>query len=319
LSISELFSGVHEKGLTDPVGLLDGRHFWDILSTPTRADNALGRTGHVPSEVRYAFDEPGSRFNRETGVPPISTILLPLLSAKPDELFDELARNIVKWPRQALTKHYLRFFELLAGPTDAVVVERSGGSSDYAHQLYRLFPTATVVHLYRDGRESAYSMSRHSRYRMALIRRRLVRLLGVDPYLDSVPMAAVDALRTRAGDMEVLFPDRITRAAFEEFQPRIEEYGLMWSKMIVSQASVLHNWRNRVDVDYRQLTADPVRELRRLLQFLGLQPDMDEELVRTEIRAEEPAKWLTLCPTLQQSLTKSCSLGMNVLYGRDWE
>jgi hypothetical protein len=51
----------------------------------------------------------------------------------------------------------------------------------YTGQLSDAFGDARFVHLYRDGRECAYSFSRHPLYRLGAVEAMLYSRLGISP------------------------------------------------------------------------------------------------------------------------------------------
>src|SRR5262249_48730533 len=154
---------------------LSGPRFWDLLSRRTVVDLMMLRCGIGVDELRYPVDAPrpgASRFARARGLPPppIAQVTLPHPTERPDDLFHQLAQAAVRLPSRRLSEQFRWLFQALAGDRrPALVVERSGRSLAYATKLLRLFPGARVVHLYRDGRDCAVSMSRHVRYKMAMV------------------------------------------------------------------------------------------------------------------------------------------------------
>lgn len=61
-------------------------------------------------------------------------------------------------------------------------VERSAGSVSVAGLLAARFPAAKFIHIARDGRDCAVSMSRHPNFRLAYVHAQLRRQLGYDPF-----------------------------------------------------------------------------------------------------------------------------------------
>jgi putative sulfotransferase len=189
-----------------------------------------------------------------------------------------------------------------------VVVERSGGSLAYAGALLRLFPQARVVHLFRDGRECAVSMSRHGRYKLAMIRAALRARFGCDPYEGhDIPAGQ--------GELAALAPGRITRADYDRFEVPLSRYGGMWSKMIADGLPELP--REVLALDYRDLVARPEESIGALLDFLGL--DRDPLLEKQMAAGVRPGRDVRGEVGERQwaELTRACRLGMNRLYGRD--
>lgn len=202
-----------------------------------------------------------------------------------------------------------------------MVVERSGGSLAYAGELLRLFPQARVVHLYRDGRECALSMSKHGRYKLAMIRSVLAARLGYDPYLAAEARPAGDD--ARAGDPELagLLPDRVNQAAYEGFQAPLANYGRMWSLMIAQGLPELPGPPRLLPLDYRDLLDRPEEVIGALVDFLGLERDplLEKQMAAQVRRPARDARAAVGGPGWDE-LTRACRLGMNRLYGRNgWQ
>jgi hypothetical protein len=147
-------------------------------------------------------------------VPAICQAALPHLSGDPDGLFDALAAAAVALDPAPVGVQYARLFEWLRARAGARLwVERSGGSLRIVSRLRRAFPAARFVHIVRDGRDTALSMSRHAGFRMVFAAFQLIEGLGVDP------MASTD--RRWEGDLSdelaALLPERFTREAFARF------------------------------------------------------------------------------------------------------
>ena len=114
----------------------------------------------------YPFDRPDARFTRRD-VPPIMCTTLPHLTEEHEALYDELEPVVKSLPAQRTSNLYLGFFDWMCRRFDrSVWVERSGGSLLSASILLDHFPEARVVHVYRDGRDVALSMSRNYLFRM---------------------------------------------------------------------------------------------------------------------------------------------------------
>lgn len=323
LSVSELFSGLRDHDLSERE--MAGPEFWDMISVPSRMDLLGLRCRIKVDEMLYpAFDpRPGAgRFSWETGLPPIMQACIPHLTDRPDDMYGELEEMTPRQPRRLLSEHLMWLFGALAGGrAPAVVVERSGGSLTYATALLRLFPQARVVHLYRDGRECAVSMSKHARYKSAMIRAALSARFGFDPYLGTGPGDPDErALWAKAaGDSELagLMPDRLDLAGFDQFHVPLRKYGGMWTKMIVDGLEDLPPPARLLTLDYADLVGDPQSHIAELLDFAGLDrdPALEGEMAR-RVRPPASAR-LTIGAQRWQELTGACRLGMNRLYGRN--
>jgi hypothetical protein len=320
LSVSELFSGLADRDLTERT--LSGVDFWDLLSRPCPADVIGLRCQIKLDEMLYPAFEPrpgANRFDWTTGLPPLMQACLPHLTSQPDDLYGMLETVTVTQPQRLLSEHLMWLFGMLAGDRQpSIVVERSGGSLAYAVQLMRLFPRARVIHLFRDGRECAVSMSRHWRYKIAAIRAAMYARFGYDPYaaplLADTP-AGLDAGRDSDPELARLMPDRITRARYDEFVVPLSRYGAMWTKMIVTGLAELPDPSRMLALDYHDVVARPEESIERLLEFLGLERDpMIEKRMAAEVRPGRDVR-AEIGAEQWGMLTRSCRLGMNRLYG----
>lgn len=317
LSVSELYSALRDHDLSERQ--LSGSEFWKMLSTASPLDFAGFRCQINLKEMLYpAFDpRPGAnRFNWTTGLPPLLQACIPHLTDCPDDLYGRLEAETATQPSRLLSEHFRWLFTALSGDRrPSVVVERSGGSLAYAGALLRLFPDARVVHLFRDGRECAVSMSKHGRYKLEMIRARLLVRLGYDPY-------AMEACPGKPGSLDEddelagLLPERISEDRYKHFTVKLARYGSIWSKMIAEGLPELPAGHRLLMLDYADLVARPEDSMNTFLDFLGIEPDRAavKELaqqirpgtdVRTEIGDQQWAE-----------LTRTCRLGMNRLYGR---
>lgn len=245
---------------------------------------------------------------------------LPHLTDRPDHLYAMLEAVTARQSRRLLSEHLWWLFDVLAdGRRPAVVMERSGGSMAYAATLMRLLPQARIVHIFRDGRECAVSMSRHGRYRMAMIRAAVNAQFGWDPYAPAIAgqegRLAQEIFASEEG-VAGLLPDRINQARYEEFIVPLSKYGAMWSKMIASGLPELPDESRLLRLDYADLVARPAENIGRFFDFLGLERDPAlEKRMAAEIKPSRDVRGEVGEPAWGE-LTRACRLGMNRLYGR---
>jgi Sulfotransferase family len=325
LSLSELFSGLRDKDLSERE--LSGAEFWDMLSRPSPIDVAGLRCHIELEEMLYPVFSPRSgaeRFGWDASLPPLMQACLPHLTDRPDHLYAMLEAVTVKQPRRLFSEHLWWLFDVLAdGRCPAMVVERSGGSLAYAAMLMRLFPQARVVHLFRDGRECAVSMSRHARYKLAMIRAAMNAQFGWDPYAPEIADLEAGRLAPEVPEgfasdegLAGLAPDRITRARYDEFEVPLYRYGVMWSKMIASGLPELPDEPRLLRLDYANMVARPEENIGRFLDFLGLERDpMLEKRMAAKIKPNRDVRG-EVGEQVWNELTIACRLGMNRLYGR---
>lgn len=159
LSLSEVFSALQPNAF--PSSPLTGREFIRLVSTPNPRWSRVLQTGRVPAEIRYDLDG-ALQHNRTSGVPPLSIICLAALTSEPDALLDDIENAWVHRPASEVADHYRDLFDWLARRLSRRAwIERSGGSLEYATDVISAFPDARVVHLHRDGADTALSMSAH--------------------------------------------------------------------------------------------------------------------------------------------------------------
>jgi hypothetical protein len=311
LSLSEFLSLLMPDPL--PPTELDAAAYWRLLSEPWTFFRHAYRLGlHVP-EFLYV-PGPGSRFSVATGIPPIMITALPHLSDDPEGLYDELEAFVVGLtPASAATQH-LRLFGWLCDRLGARAwVERSGSSLIYMRQLADLFSDAKFVHLYRDGRECAYSMSRNAGYRLGAVSMMLQSRLGSSPYLgyDKPPEQVPPELRT-------FMPETFDHDAFDRFELPVAELGQFWSDMVMPALDVLASLppERVLQFSYEDLVAEPRQVLQRLARFAGL-PHADPGWLDRAARLVEPRspRWLALPQEQIHELTRVCEPAMRRLYG----
>lgn len=309
LSLSEFFVplGLEAYAWKRP----SGRRMWRILSRQSPALHAMLKDGHVVDEGLYPHDAPGSRFRADT-MPPILAVTLPHLTDQPEALLDELEPLVRARPRMPLADHYRALFADLAGRfRRRVWVERSGGTLMHAAKLLRLFPEARVVHVYRDGRDTAMSMSKHHNFRVLLGAMLLCRRFGIDPRR---------GFRKQTGSlMDVLmgalvFPrlniDKVASV------PTLEDFGEFWSDMIKVGGEVIGRLppERRLDLKFEDVQAAPREKLRALIRFID--PSLEDEDWLDEVSSMPRvarSKFQTLPLAQQEALTRACAPGLELL------
>ena len=176
LSLSELYAFT---GLTAFAGKRrSGEWMWDLLSQQ-RNHTRVMLQGNL-EELLYPFDTPGARFTR-ADVPPIMCATIPHLTPDHDAFFDEIEPAVRSLPTQSPSQQYRDIFDWLCSRFGRVAwVERSGTSLMSASVLLKHFPDARVIHVYRDGRDVALSMSRHYLFRVLVASLTGLRMGSVD-------------------------------------------------------------------------------------------------------------------------------------------
>jgi Sulfotransferase family len=314
LSLSEFLSLLMPDPL--PPGELDAGAYWRLLSEPWTFFRHAYQIGFRVPEFLY-LPGPGSRFTPATGIPPILVTALPHLSDDPEGLYDEVAAFVAGLTPASAAVQHRRLFGWLCDRLGARAwVERSGSSLLYMSQLADAFRDAKFVHLYRDGRECAYSFSRHPLYRLGAVEMMLRSRLGMSPYLtDDRPPPRVPP------DLRPFMPETFDRAAFERFEMPVIEAGQFWSDMIMPALDVLARLpaERVLQLSYEELVAEPRPALLRLAHFAGL-PYSDATWLDRAVRLLDPRspRWTTLPQQQISELTRVCEPAMRRLYGDSW-
>ena len=305
LSLSEFFANVGMKAFVRKRP--SGKAIWKICQRHSPGLRAmLAREGR--DKVLYPFDSPQTRFSPRD-VPSLLCITLPHLTPDFETLYDEMEPAVHARPKAALADQYRFMFDWLRQRLNRRVwVERSGGSLLFGRSLITLFPEARIVHIYRDGRDTALAMSQHSAFKLgrALVPR--LQRLGIDLY-------GGDPLR----NLNVLNLVKLRFINFEKLarQPiELEAYGDMWSRLILSSRAYLSSLpRERLlALRYEEMLQHPREKLRELIDFID--PSLADDAWLDEVAQiprPNPPKHLSLDPEMQRRLTEACAPGMEAL------
>jgi Sulfotransferase family len=311
LSLSEFLALLMPYPL--PASELNAAAYWRLLNEPwTFFRHAYQLDLRVP-EFLY-LPRAGSRFTPATGIPPILTTALPHLSDDPEGLYDEVEAFVASLSPAPAARQHLRLFGWLCHRLGACAwVERSGGSLMYMSQLADHFPEAKFVHLYRDGRECAYSFSRHPAYRLGVVSMMLDSRIGTSPY-----MSDDKVIEHVPSDLRAFMPDTFDHEAFEQFEVPVAQAGQFWSDMIMPALDVLASLAPErvLQVSYEDLVAEPGQVLLRLARFADF-PHVDRGWLDSATQLVEPRcpRWPALPQTQLRELNRVCEPAMRRLYG----
>ncbi|GLQ46542.1 hypothetical protein GCM10007862_15930 [Dyella lipolytica] len=312
LSLSELFNALHPLSFRkDPV---DGPNLWSVLSEPRPRHTAwlrLMERGLAIDEFRYPLAS-ALRF-RETGIPPLLAMTLPLLTEDPDGLHEELGVFVQSLPEDRIHTQYLRVFQWLCTRLGRRFwCERSGASLGLVHPLSHFFPTAKFIHVFRDGREFAVSASRFPLMRMGMIDTIFKQRFGSAPYLTPTYQAPEDLPPAWRG----LVPESFDVDVFQRFELPIEPIGMAWSEMIAVGLKLLEKVpaERVLHVRYESMLDAPQAELQRIVRFMD--PSLDDPswlaLAAGRVR-KNPPKWVSLPTDERARLESACAPGMELL------
>ncbi len=310
LSMSEFFMALGIGGLRGRS--LDGAAMWRLLSTRGAGFDAMLRDGQVVEEVLYPLGSPGARYTTRD-LPPVMAVSLPHLTDQPEALFDELAATVPAWPRRPMAAQYEALFGHLSQRFGRRVwVERSGGSLMFAAKLLRMFPDARVVHVFRDGRDTAMSMAGHHNFRVIVALSRAFQRLGVDLWrsFGNPNVGPLDTLLNAAA-LRLLNTERVTREP-----PPLVEFGRLWSRMIQFSETMLGGLppERVLNLRFEDLQDNPRAELDRLIRFIH--PSLaDAAWLEAAAALPRPSRprYPSLPPAELQALTEACGPGLDLL------
>ncbi|MBL8941729.1 MAG: sulfotransferase [Myxococcales bacterium] len=316
-SISEFFPFVTDLGTrvapAFPPGDVTAAQLWDLLATCRPRQTQMLRLDVAMPEVLYPWRSGHHRFDAASGVPPVAQVTLPHLSGDPDGLFDRLRAAVAELSPAPIGVQYRRVFDWFAAQQGARGwAERSGGSLRIAHRLLEHFPAARLVHIVRDGRDTAVSMSEHTGFRMVFTSVQMMETLGVDPFeTDARPFE--DDLDD---DLAALLPERCTREAFLAYATPPPLCGHYWSgEILEGLAAIGHLAEDRLlTLRYEDFLAAPRETVRRLGAFVR-EGEPDAAWVEAAAASIRPPRssWRRLAPKLRSQLEHACAPGFQAL------
>ena len=304
LSLSEFFISLGMKALIRK--RLGGKAMWGICRRQSPGLKAM--LSGDRDRILYPFDTPRARYSARD-IPSILCVALPHLTPDYENLYHELEPAVLARPKAALSQQYLFMFDWMCKRLGRRVwVERSGGSLLFGRRLMGLFPEARVVHIHRDGRDTALSMRRHPAFKAGPALMRRLQRMGVDPY-GGDPVADLSPftlLRFRFVNMRKMMRQGAA----------LEAYGELWSRMILSSREYLSSLPpdRFLALRYEDVLERPREKLRDLIAFIdpGLVDDawLDEA---ANIPRPNPSRFSRLEPAAQRRLTEACAPGLEAL------
>jgi hypothetical protein len=291
VSISEFWNAFrNRKGSLRslPDGDMTGEEFWHQFTTPSPAHDHLVKLGVMPPPPSPPFKP---RFDyATTGMPPLYRMIArfhdPMTS--PDWLYDELALVVPRWPRRPVADQARALFaEFSARLGRPVVLERSGSTLVALEYLYTRFPEARFVFLYRDGADTALSMSRYPDWRLSVIRD-LPEILSILPP-EQLAQFPPEVRAMSPEEARALIEPPFDKERFEAFPIPLNFCGWVWSGMMEEGARVFRGMPHDqwMTLRYELLLTDPRAELARLADFTGASADeqwLDRACPKTDPR-----------------------------------
>ncbi|HEY6273841.1 MAG TPA: sulfotransferase [Terriglobales bacterium] len=317
LSVSEFLVSVTDFAGRIPQAFPEGRSMdahqvWEVLAGFHPRQTAMLRHAVEMDEMLYPL-APSSRFSRQSGVPAILYVTLPHLTPDHDALFEELQDYVMTFKPDLAIRQYQRVFEWLKVRFGKKVwVERSGGSLRAVPRLAKSLPEAKFVHIVRDGRDCAISMSKHMGFRMVMACTIMSQILGYDPY-DSDRREGVEELPDQ---FYHLLPEHFNAEAFAKLDAPATLFGHYWSGEMMRGLKTLAGLSaDRVlTIHFEDILAQPEPWLRRLVEFID--PSfVDEDWVQRAATAVGPVRssWCKLPASQQSALTDACAPGFQAL------
>jgi Sulfotransferase family len=317
LSLSEFFTFVTDLGTripqAFPIGHVDREQFWRILSTCYPKQNIMLQHQVAMDEVLYPYTSERARYNAQTGVPALLQTTLPHLTSDHDHLFDEVQAFVMALAPATIQVQYQRLFTWLQRRFGRQRwVERSGSSLRVVARLYQHFPDAKFVHIVRDGRDCALSMSRHYGFRMVLIAFYLLEVLGCDPYEDTDRSGVEDL----PDELYSFLPEHFDAEAFRTYDVAPSLYGHYWSGELLHGLATLAQipQESVLTLHFEDFLSDPERPLRELISFID-PAYVDENWLCHAASLVRPVRsaWQTLPPLEQTQLERACQVGFDAL------
>ena len=304
LSLSEFFISLGMKSLIRK--RLSGKALWGICCRHSPGLGAM-LSGNR-DRILYPFDTPQAKYTARN-IPSILCVALPHLTPDYGTLFEELQPIVRQRPRASLPEQYLFLFDWLCERLGRRVwVERSGGSLLFGRRLMGLFPNARVVHIHRDGRDTALSMSKHPAFKAGPALMRRLQGMGVDPYGgDPIPnINPFTLLRFRFVNMRKLMRQGAA----------LEAYGDLWSRMIMSSREYLSSLPpgQFLALRYEDMLQYPREKLRELVAFID--PSLVDDAwldSAARIPRPNPSRFSSLDNEAQRRLAEACAPGLEAL------
>ena len=309
LSLSEFFVPLGPEAFARPRP--DGEQMWRLYSRQSATLHAMLKHGIVVDEMLYPLGSPGARF-RAVDVPPIEMVTLPHLTPAHEALFDELGPIVRGQGARPLAEHYGALFgHLMDRFGRRVWAERSGGSLLLARKLLRLFPDARVIHVFRDGRDTAMSMAQHHNFRVLVGAIAACRCIGIDAWRDiALPHGRMRDVWLQRLAMPLLDVRRLAGKV------TLEELGAFWSRLILSGEQALAGLppERVLRLRFEEVQQNPRATLSRMIRFID--PSLEDAAWLDAVGAiPRPARsrFGSLSAAGQATLTEACAPGLKAL------
>lgn len=241
LSISELWAGRGNLATLLKDEPTDGRTFWKDLCQPLPPDHyKVMATGRVNEVVEIIAPDDN----------PILRITLPKIAAEPHKLYRDLNCFLCTLPVMSKTELLEHLFRFLRESQDCNhCVERTGVSLRLLPYYKKLWRRLRVIHILRDGRTCAVSMSQHPVFQL------YVKRLLAQGSFDLVNMTP---LLPASFDMQDLSRQHVSL------------FGWFWNQSIMQGFQYFRNMpqEDLLQIKYESLLVRPKEELERVVEFV---------------------------------------------------
>lgn len=309
LSLSEFFSFLGMRAFLRRRP--SGDWMWDLCSRHRVLTGLMVREDY--EELLYPFHHPDARYTRND-VPPLLCTALPHLTDEHEALFEELEPVVRGQPRQPLADHLRHLFGWMCTRFGRDVwAERSGGSLLFGSALLRRFDDARVIHVYRDGRDTATSMSRHYPFRTLVATLRVLRSRGID----GMALIGRDRLWDlvspwmEAGVTSFIDPERLP---YDELT--IADFAALWNVLIAKAQRLFGGLppARLLNLRFEDLQAAPEAQIRRLVRFID--PTLEDATWLREVAAiprSTASAFERLDADERAAITRACRPGLESL------
>ena len=175
-----------------------------------------------------------------------------------------------------------------------------------------MFPDARLIHVVRDGRDTALSMQEHRGFRLTYAMMSLEQFLGVNPLL-STDRSQIDVV---PAELRPFLPEQFDADAFRAFRLPLQMFGELWSQWISDGLTLLGTIpADRVlTLRYEDFFVDAKQQIDVLAAFLGDEFVEEAWSTRCAATVRKPrSSWRDLPEEVACELTDACAPGFEQL------
>jgi hypothetical protein len=268
---------------------LSGADYWNLLSVPMAGDiYRIALDGKISQVPKRSLHE--RNYMRR--------IALPSLVDDYDNLFREVEQFVTTRGCATPAEHVKGMFGFIKERLGKQVwVERTGASIEYLPLWRSMWPDIRIVHVYRDGRDVALSMSKHHAFRLMVMR------------AEANPESSWLNIRP-------LPPEHLDVDAFYAREIPLSAFGKLWNRMVCEGLEHLRHIpvEQQFWLRYEDLLARPEQTLTELLAFVDPSLDGTRWVRECATNLRLPRNdWRTLDPATQCELQNVCQNGLQLL------